>query len=117
MNRMFCRRNKNQTALHSYSLIVKRCLLFLSFSLAVISMQAQSKPTAEVKGVVKDESGELLTGATIMVRDTKQVTTSGKDGSFVLKNVPSEATLRISFVGYIVKEIKLRQGQVIVEIA
>ena len=114
---MSCRRNKKQRSLFSFSSLGKRCLMLLSFTLVVLGMYAQQKPTGEVKGVVKDETGDVLSGATIIVRDTKQVITSGKDGSFDLKNVPSGATLRISFVGYIAKEIKLQPGQAIVQIA
>lgn len=52
-----------------------------------------------VRGTVKDESGEPLPGATIVVEGTSQVTVTDVQGRFNI-NVNEGAALIISFVGY-----------------
>jgi TonB-linked SusC/RagA family outer membrane protein len=91
------------------SSLMKTCLLFLSFLFAVNTVSAQEK--TGVKGIVKNESDELLGGATITVAGTKLITSSKKDGTFELKNVPEEAVLQISYVGHTAAIIKLKPGQ------
>ena len=59
-----------------------------------------------ITGQVLDENGEALPGATVMEKGTTNGTITGMDGKFTL-NVTSEATLLISFVGYISQEVKV----------
>ncbi len=51
------------------------------------------------------ESGPV-TGATIAVKGTKNITTSGEGGDFSIIAQPGEV-LEVSFVGYKSKEIKI----------
>jgi TonB-linked SusC/RagA family outer membrane protein len=90
--------------------------MVLSFVLVFVGAQAQDKTIDLVKGIVKSETGEILTGASVMVKGSKQTTSAGKDGSFTLKNVPATAVIRISCVGHYPKEVKLREGQDFVEV-
>ena len=53
----------------------------------------------EVKGHVKDATGEDIIGATVRVEGTQTATVSDFDGNFVLK-ANEGATLVISYVGY-----------------
>ncbi|MBN1926216.1 MAG: TonB-dependent receptor [Prolixibacteraceae bacterium] len=57
-----------------------------------------------VKGKVVDENGESLPGATVQEKGTTNGTVTNIDGNFSL-SVPSDATLIVSFVGYISNEI------------
>jgi TonB-linked SusC/RagA family outer membrane protein len=84
--------------------------------LAVVSAQAQGKTIEAVRGVVKNDNGEVLAGATVQVKDTRQTTSTGKDGAFILRNVASNALLRISYVGQAVKEVKLKGDQSFIEV-
>jgi len=59
-----------------------------------------------VKGKVVDENGESLPGATIQLKGTTLGIIADVDGNFSL-SVPSDATLIVSFVGYISKEISV----------
>lgn len=52
-----------------------------------------------VMGTVKDTAGELLIGVTVQVQGTSTGTVTDVDGRFVLQNVPSSASLEISYVG------------------
>ena len=54
--------------------------------------------------VVEDASGPV-TGANVMVKGTTNGTITDMDGKAVLQNVPRNATLIISFVGYITQEV------------
>ena len=59
-----------------------------------------------VKGIVIDEYGDPLPGATIQQPGTTVGTVTGADGSFTL-SVPADATLIISFVGSKTVEINV----------
>ncbi len=89
---------------------VKMGILFLLFLVTSIAY-AQEKTIPVVKGVVKNDAGELLIGASISIRGTKTFTTSKGDGTFLLNNVPEGAILNISYVGHTRTEIKLKPGQ------
>ncbi len=60
----------------------------------------------EVSGKVSDENGQGLPGASVIVKGTSRGTTTDLDGNYRL-SVPEEATLIISFVGYITQEIAI----------
>ena len=53
----------------------------------------------EVKGHVKDATGEDIIGATVRVEGTQTATVSDFDGNFVLK-AKEGATITVSYVGY-----------------
>jgi len=57
-----------------------------------------------VNGVVVDEMGEPILGASVVVKGTSTGTVTDLDGNFSIPNVPSNATLVFSFVGYITQE-------------
>ena len=52
-----------------------------------------------VKGHVKDTTGEPVIGANVLVKGTTNGTITDFDGNFML-NVPKDAILSVSFVGY-----------------
>lgn len=58
-----------------------------------------------VKGHVKDTTGEPVIGANVLVKGTTNGTITDFDGNFML-NVPKDAILSVSFVGYKSAEVK-----------
>ena len=65
-----------------------------------------------ISGVVKDENGEPIIGASVRVAGSKTTgTVTGMDGDFKL-NVPSSGTLEISYVGYLTKKVKINSASV-----
>ncbi|MCW3786881.1 SusC/RagA family TonB-linked outer membrane protein [Plebeiibacterium sediminum] len=52
-----------------------------------------------VSGHVKDEAGEAVIGATVVVEGTTVGTITDVDGNYTLANVPSNSTLLFSFIG------------------
>ncbi len=59
-----------------------------------------------VAGRVLDENGEGLPGASIVIKGSSTGTTTDIDGSYKLE-VPENAVLRVSFVGYKTQEVNL----------
>src|SRR6187402_123789 len=95
---------------HRFFPFVTSFMLFLSF-MTINIVYGQEKTIAVVKGVVKNEAGEALAGATVTIKGTKISITTKSDGTFELKNVPEEAVLSVSYVGHVRIEIKLKPGQ------
>jgi TonB-linked SusC/RagA family outer membrane protein len=100
----------------SASTWLKCCMLLVMAVTAFTSLQSQVTTVAVVKGMVKNDEGEVLSGATVSVTGTRISTSTKRDGTFELKNVPANATIRVSFVGHAVKEVKLKEGQAEVSI-
>jgi MinD superfamily P-loop ATPase len=69
---------------------------------------------AEIHGVVTDaQTGELLTGATIYIKELKLGTIAGLDGSYLIKNIaPGKYTITCSFISYqsLDKQIVISDG-------
>lgn len=70
----------------------------LLLSLVSIPMLAQQQSRL-ISGIIKDESGEPMIGASVLDVSTKQGTIADIDGKFTLE-VTSSSKLQISFVGY-----------------
>lgn len=60
------------------------------------------------QGVVKDESGETVIGASVLVKGTTNGTITGIDGDFSLSGVKQGDIIQISFVGYETVEIPFK---------
>jgi outer membrane receptor protein involved in Fe transport len=78
--------------------LVSLCLVFHLHTFA------QSK---KISGVVKDDNGNFLPGASILVKDTKIATATNVDGQFSLEVPVTGKLLVISFVGMEPQEIPL----------
>ena len=64
----------------------------------------QQQNNKRITGVVKDANGEPVIGANIVVKGTTNGTITDMDGNFVL-DVPADAVLHVSYIGYSDKEI------------
>lgn len=53
-----------------------------------------------IKGNVVDTSGQPVIGASVLVKGTLNGANTDVDGNFYLSNVPANATIEVSFVGY-----------------
>ncbi|MFV0310561.1 MAG: SusC/RagA family TonB-linked outer membrane protein [Dysgonomonas sp.] len=76
----------------------RKAILILFFLLGISMLNAQNKATS-ITGVVKDESGETVIGATIKVKGTSTGTVTDMDGKFFLET-PATGILSISYIGY-----------------
>lgn len=69
-----------------------------------------------VKGTITDEIGEMLIGATVLIKGTNQSTITGMDGNYVLTNIPQNATLVFIAMSYEEKQIELKTNQTILNV-
>ena len=83
-------------------------VLFL-LGLPMMTAQATTSPvetveivqqTSACKGVVNDENGESLVGASVRVKGTNHGTNTKNDGSFSIPSVKKGATIVVSYIGY-----------------
>ena len=78
-------------------LMVRKIVLSIVALLAVgFAAYAQ---TRQVSGTVKDEAGNAIVGASVVVDGTVNGATTAADGSFKI-SAPANATLTVSFIGY-----------------
>ena len=71
--------------------------IFFLFLFTSILVNAQ---TFTLKGKVVDENNESLPGATILVKESKQGTSTDFDGKFNLNLLKGKHTIQVSFIGY-----------------
>ncbi|WP_309560894.1 SusC/RagA family TonB-linked outer membrane protein [Christiangramia sp. SM2212] len=81
--------------------MIFRSLLFIGALITFGMAKAQT-----VSGTVTDESGPLP-GATVSIKGTSTGTTTDFDGNYTINNVPEDATLMFSFVGYVTQEVQV----------
>ena len=77
--------------------MLKKLLFTLSVTLSLCL--ASFAQQVQVTGTVKDNAGNPVAGATILVEGTMNGTTSNADGSYSI-SAASDATLLVSFIGY-----------------
>lgn len=78
------------------SLSLTKGMVFVFLWMISLTMFAQE---LTVRGSVKDTKGEPLIGVTVRVKGTAIGTVTDMNGVFTLSNVPTDATLEISYVG------------------
>lgn len=85
-----------------------RMVLFLLLGLftSVIAYSQQ----ISVKGIVKDQIGEPVIGANVLVRGTTNGVITNVNGEFILSTIKSDV-LVVSFVGYTTQEIPVSEKQ------
>ncbi len=84
------------------SFCAKSLLMLFCYFMLATAMHAQQQVT--VKGNVTDEAGAAIIGAAIKCGSTGTV--SDIDGNFSL-NVPSNATIQVTFLGYLQQTVKV----------
>ena len=76
----------------------------------VISGRPGDKGSAPVEGVVLNESGQPLSGASVIDKETGKMTLTNEKGEFKLPGIQSNSILTVSYVGYSSKQIPFKQG-------
>lgn len=66
-----------------------------------------SAATGQVTGKVIDATGEPIIGASVVVKGTTNGVITDIDGNFILKDVPKNGVIVISYVGYQTQEINV----------
>lgn len=69
-------------------------------TIVVKSKAVQKIVKIDVKGVVKDQTGNPVIGASVVLKGTTKVSVTDIDGNFVLNNVPTDGQLQVTSIGY-----------------
>lgn len=86
-------------------------LMFWSLPCLFADENANEAPSVEVKGVVTDEKGEPLAGASVWVKGTVVGAGTNAKGEFSLKlSSKKKCVLRVSFMGYTPREQEVTPG-------
>ncbi|WP_165021551.1 SusC/RagA family TonB-linked outer membrane protein [Dysgonomonas sp. ZJ279] len=80
-----------------------RFILFLLFGLFLTSNAFAQQQS--LKGIVKDETGEPVIGASVVVKGTTNGTRTDIDGNYSLSGISKGATIVVSYIGYTSQEI------------
>ena len=89
---------------------MKKIFMLLALCLVSLGIMAEK----QISGVVVDEKGEPIIGASVQVKGTTTGTISDYDGEFAL-SVPDDATtLTVSFVGMQSQEVEIKKNMRIV---
>lgn len=96
-------------------LLVAAGQLTASLGKASPAMNAGPTISIDVSGNVTDANGEALIGVNIQVKGTAQGTSTDFDGRFALENVPEDAVLVFSYIGYQTLEVPV-DGQTTISV-
>ncbi len=76
-----------------------------------LDAQQQTQQDHVVRGKVVDSNGEPIIGANVTVKGQSSIgTITDIDGHFVLE-VPSDAVLQITYIGYVAQDVKVEKGK------
>lgn len=82
--------------------LVEKTLVTFFLSMLCVFASAQSN---KVTGMVVDQSGQAVIGASVLVVGTKVGTITDLDGKFMLLSVGQNAKIKVSFIGYMSQTI------------
>lgn len=85
--------------------------LFLVFMI-LLTGAAALVAQREITGVVTDEKGEALIGASILAKGTAAGTISDLDGKFSLQLPAGVEALSVSYTGYLTKDVAITTASV-----
>lgn len=83
--------------------MLQRLMFTALFAVCALAVSAQNKVT----GTVVDASGEAVIGASVIVKGTSNGSVTDFEGNFTINNVPQNANLVISYIGYRTQTIAL----------
>lgn len=78
----------------------------------IIALQQQQQAGRRISGVVVDGNGEPVIGANVLVKGTTIGNMTDVDGKFAFE-VPDNATLVVSYIGYLSQEISTRNKSIL----
>jgi len=86
--------------------------LYPTSSTGLMSVQQDGR---QVNCTIVDKSGPIL-GANVVVKGTTIGNISDMDGRAIIDNVPANAVLVVSYIGYVTQEVHLKGNQTSVKI-
>lgn len=95
---------------NTYNIVDKQIYITKQIDKEELPLQVQQRKT--VTGTVLDNTGEPVVGANVVVKGSSKGTITDVDGVFSL-DVPENAILQISYIGYISQELKVGNKNVL----
>ncbi|MDQ8005005.1 MAG: TonB-dependent receptor [Pedobacter sp.] len=83
---------------------------FFPLLVFLLSLSVSAMAQTRVVGITTDEQGEILTGVSVTVKGTKQVSISDKDGKYQIVLPSASSTLVFTYVGYETREVQTSAG-------
>ena len=81
--------------------------------MVIVKVEAKKKITPDttlgIKGIVTNESGQPIAGATIIATSTGKITVANDDGSFSMDNIKPGDLLEINSIGYSKKTVQVKR--------
>ncbi|NDW09685.1 TonB-dependent receptor [Dysgonomonas sp. 520] len=92
----------------TFSVFSVSSLVAETTEMATTDIMTQQQATVDISGSVVDNKGEAIIGATIVVKGNAKIgTITDFDGNFSLGNVPSNAVIVVSYIGFNTQEINV----------
>ena len=91
-----------------HSLLSKAFLTFLVF---IFSLSFSFAQNAVIKGNVKDDFGQPLSGATIRVMGSKMAGVTDSAGNYLISVAPGKYTVNISYAGFTSQRINIEAAE------
>ena len=88
--------------------IMKKIIAIAVLLMAVVAVQAQN---VTVTGTVLDENGEPMIGASVKPVGTQGGTVTDLDGNYALSLSPSIKQVEVSYIGYRVQKVTIKNGR------
>ena len=88
--------------------------LILLTALVLCGFQKVSAQTGIIQGLITDENGIYVPGASVVIESLKKGDITNFDGKFTIVSVPvGKHTLKVSYLGYkdITKEVEVKEGE------
>jgi len=102
--------NREKSLCRTANKWTERVATVLFFLFVSIAASAQQK---SISGTVLDESNTPVIGASVVVNGTSNAAITDANGSFALKNVMPDATIKISYIGYYTQNVAVKNQTVI----
>lgn len=86
-------------------LLPKQGMLFLAFLMTSLCFITSAQSQTAITGTVSDGDGEVLIGVNVQVKGTTNGASTDFDGKYTLNDVPDEAVLVFSYIGFQDQEV------------
>lgn len=81
-------------------------------TITIVRNKGSVSQRLDITGIVSDENGNALHGALVKIKSTKQFAITPESGIFMIKDVPLQSVLSVSFIGYETQEKIITRKQV-----
>lgn len=84
---------------------MKKITIFIVLATLCLIPKLQAQTPLPLSGQLHSPNGTPLSGATLLIQDTKLRTTTDESGNFSFPNAPAAGILSVSYTGYIAQNI------------